>query len=142
MAYHSEPLQKKPCGLAAGSLWELRLLQNGKPRAAWWADDATRANPLPLTAGRFADSPWDRFVTQLNIQQPTRNIQCSRKENSALRFTRVETAKKNKSGSTSRVGCWKFLVGCWILKKWFLSNYGSGLWKKPAKRQAPGGMVG
>ena len=106
----------------------------------------TKGQPNPPTAGRFADSLWDRFVAQLNIQQPTRNIQYSRKDNAALRFTRVETAKKKMSGSTSRggqwiflVGYWKFLVGCWILKKWFLSNDGSGSWKKPAKRLAPCG---
>jgi hypothetical protein len=77
----------------------------------------TKGQSNPLTAGRCADFPWDRFVTQLNIQQPTRNIQCSRKEKATLRLTRVETAKKKMSGNTSRVGYWIFLVGCWILKK-------------------------
>ena len=31
-------------------------LQNGKPRAAWLADDATRSNPPSLTAGRCASA--------------------------------------------------------------------------------------
>jgi len=126
---------------------EKAACKTASPMRLWLANDAPRSNPIPPTAGRFADSLWDRFVAQLNIQQPTRNIQYARKENASLRFTRVETAKKKMSGNTSRVGYWiflvgywKFLVGCWILKKWFLSNDRSGSWKKsPAKRLAPCG---
>jgi len=59
-------------------------------------------------------------------------------------FTRVESAKKKMSRSTSHggqwiflVGYWKFLVGCWILKKWFLSNDGAGAWNAACKTASP-----